>query len=83
MYVWHALELSEWKVAMTLEFDAMIENDTWEPVDQSLVDNIINSIWLFKVKQKVDSFLDRLKACLIANDTNQIEGLRRDFLAHR
>lgn len=72
--VHQALQIPEWKKAMDTEILAMNENDTWELIDRHPNDNIIGSIWLFKVKEKADGTLDRLKVRLVANGTNQVEG---------
>lgn len=52
---------------MVDEYSAMIRNDTG--------DNVVNCIWLFKIKEDVDGMVNQLKAHLIANDTNQVKGL--------
>lgn len=57
------------------EYNAMISNDTWELVDRTLADNVINNIWLFKVKERAEGLIERLKERLVANGTNQTEGL--------
>lgn len=49
-----ALESEEWKAAICDEYNAMICNDTWEIVDRTPVNNIINNIYLFKFKEKFD-----------------------------
>lgn len=36
-------------------------------VDEEEFDNVINSLWIFKVKQRPDSSIERLKARLVAN----------------
>lgn len=59
---WLALQSPEWRSAMAVE-------DQLSPAD-----NILNSIWIFKVKQRVDRSVERLKAHLVANGACQIEG---------
>lgn len=44
-------------------------------MERNPTDNVISCIWLFKVKEKVDGFVDRLKARLVVNGMNQIESL--------
>lgn len=44
-------------------------------VDHGTKDNIVDCIWLFKVEEKVDKLVDRLKARLVPNDMNQVKGL--------
>lgn len=48
-------------------------NGTWELSPRSSNDNVINSLWVFKVKQREDGFVEQLKACLVANGMRQIE----------
>lgn len=69
-----ALQSPDWYKAMQLENRTMLENQTWELVDHLPSDKVLNSNWVFKVKQLLDGFADRLKARLIANGTPQIEG---------
>lgn len=73
-----ALQDSEWRAAMQEEYDALMRNGTWELIPRSVNDNVINNIWLFKVKEKSDGTVERLKARLVANGTNQVEG--RDYV---
>lgn len=60
---------------MSDEYDVMVRNDTWSLVDRQLEDNVVNCIWLFKVKERTDGTVDLLKAHLVANGMNQIKGL--------
>lgn len=39
---------------MKKEFEAMIANKACELIPRSSIDNVINCIWLFKVKEKDD-----------------------------
>lgn len=73
--VCHALGDPQSRKAMCDEYDTMVKNQSWVLVDRLLNDNVVNFFWLFKVKDKVDGIVDRLKAHLVANDMNQIEGL--------
>lgn len=59
--------IPEWKETMSMEFNAIQKNDTWELITWIPSDNIINSMWVFKVKQKVDGIVEHLKAHLVAN----------------
>lgn len=47
----------------------------WDLIERRSDDNVVNCIWIFKVKENIDGMVDRLKTHLIANGTNQIEGL--------
>lgn len=55
-------KISEWKRAMQYEFVALQRNEMWTLVPRSKDDNVINCLWLFKVKQRVDGSVERLKA---------------------
>lgn len=59
---------------MQEEYDALIRNGTWELIPKCSTDNVINNIWLFKVKERSDGSVERLKARLVANGTNQVKG---------
>lgn len=69
-----ALHDKGWKGAMQAECDAMMRNKTWGLVPRNADDNVINSLRLYKVKEKVDGSIDRLKASLVANGMKQLEG---------
>lgn len=73
----YALTHQGWISAMQLEIEALHLNQTWTLIDRSPLDNVINSKWVFKVKQNPDGSIERLKACLIANGIRQVE--RADY----
>lgn len=52
----------------------MTRNKTWVLVPKNSSDNVINSLWLFIVKEKVDISIDRLKATLVVIGMQQVEG---------
>lgn len=52
-----ALDIPKWHEAMRLEYEAMIHNNTWTLVPKYVGDNIIGSLWLFKLKQKIGWFI--------------------------
>lgn len=63
---------------MQEEFDALVRNETWTLIPRSAEDdltNVINVIWIFKVKQREDGSVERLKARLFANGVRQLEGV--------
>lgn len=61
--------------AMKDEFDALVKNDTWSLIPRSPEDNIINTKWFFKVKQREDGSIKHYKACLVANGMKLTEGM--------
>lgn len=72
---WQALASPELHVAMAIEYNALVRNQTWELIDMDPNDNLINSLWVFKVKHRVDGTIELLKAWLVANGSRQIQGL--------
>lgn len=68
-----AMESSEWKRAMDTEYSALLKNETWELVPPKKGINLIDSRWVYKIKRKVDSSVDRFKAHLVAR------GFKRRF----
>jgi len=63
-----------WRHAMSEEYNALIQNGTWELVPPSPSQNIIGCKWVFKRKLKSDSSLDRYKARLVAKGYHQRSG---------
>lgn len=72
-----ALLHKSWKIMMKTEFDTLIKNREWELIPCNSTYNIIDNIWLFKIKEKSEGTVERLKVRLLANGTHQIEG--RDY----
>lgn len=56
-----------WKEAMYAEFLALMKNNTLTLIPQDFGDNVINSLWIFKIKQREDGSVEKLKAHLVAN----------------
>lgn len=72
----NALRILEWYDALRLEFEALKSNQTWELViDKMPSDNIIDSLWVFKVKHHQDGIVERLKAHLVIDGARQIKGV--------
>ena len=67
-----------WQNAMCDEHDALIKNKTWILVPKPPNVNIIRSMWLFRHKYLADGTLSRYKARLVANGSNQIDGVDVD-----
>ena len=63
---------------MKEEFDALIENHTWDLVPRPPNANIIRSLWVFRVKIKSDGSFERYKARLVGDGISQREGIDCD-----
>ena len=65
-----ALRDQNWKNAMLNEFNALIDNKTWELVPRPPNVNVIRSMWIFRHKHNADGSFERYKARLVGNGTN-------------
>jgi len=65
----------EWLHAMTLEYDALISNQTWTLCPRPPHQNVVRNKWVFKLKQKPDGSVDRHKARLVAKGFRQVSGI--------
>lgn len=63
-----------WKDVMESKFQALQKNQTWTLLAQSNDDNIINTKWVFKVKQQEDGIVERYKMRWVTNEMRHIEG---------
>jgi hypothetical protein len=70
-----ALSDKNWKLAMDIEYDALMKNKTWHLVPPQKGWNLIDCKWVYKVKQKADGSLDRYKARLVAKGFKQRYGV--------
>lgn len=70
-----ALNDQNWKMAMKDEYDALIENKTWDLVPRPSNANVIRSLWIFRHKKKSDGSFERYKARLVGNGANQQTGV--------
>jgi hypothetical protein len=57
--VQEALGDSRWKQAMDEEYNALVRNNTWHLVKAPQGKNVIDCKWVYKIKRKADSSLDR------------------------
>jgi hypothetical protein len=62
-------------MAMKDEYDALIENKTWDLVPHPFNANIIRSLWIFKHKKKSDGSFERYKAHLVGDGAGQQTGI--------
>jgi hypothetical protein len=63
----------QWCVAMQSKFTALQQNATWTLVPKPSGQNIISCKWIFKIKEKSDGSVDKLKARLVAWGFNYME----------
>lgn len=63
---------------MHTEFQALVDNQTWELVPFTSDMKVISNKWIFKVKTNSDGSLDKLKARLVARGFEQFAGV--DYL---
>lgn len=68
-----AFQSPEWKQAMQCKIDALKSNRTWDLDNQAPSNNVIDSLWVFKVKLGLEGSVDKLKAQLVANGAHQVK----------
>lgn len=73
-----ALNDPNWRNAMTDEYTALLDNNTWELVPRPANTNVINYIWLFRHKFHANGTLQRYKARLVVNGRSQQVGIDCD-----
>lgn len=64
-----------WHATMNLEFDALLNNQTWVLVPPHLARNIIGCKWVFWIKRHVDGSIEHYKALLVAKGFHQVPGV--------
>jgi len=57
------------------EYDALINNKTWDLVPRPSNANVIQSLLIFRHKKKSDGSFEHYKAHLVGNDANQQSGI--------
>jgi hypothetical protein len=60
------------------EYNALIQNGTWQLVSSATSQNVIGCKWVFKLKRKPDGSIDRYKARLVAKGYHQRPGVDFD-----
>jgi hypothetical protein len=51
---------------MQQEYEALIKNGTWTLCPKPPHQHLIHNKWVYKIKRKLDSTIDRFKARLVA-----------------
>ena len=64
--------------SMEEEFDALIENNTWDLVPWPPNVNVIRFLWIFRVKTKSDGSFESYKTRLVGDSKSQREGIDCD-----
>lgn len=60
---------------MKHEYEALVQNHTWELVPNDLSKNAVDCKWLFRIKHHSNDSVDRYKAKLIGKGFTQRPGL--------
>lgn len=68
----------EWHQAMSKEFTALMHNGTWSLVPPTPNMNLVGCKWVFRIKCKVDGFVEHPKAYLVAKGFRQQQGVDYD-----
>lgn len=61
----------KWKEAMDEEYHALINNNTWELVQEPEHKNIIGCKWTYRLNKNPDGTISKYKARLVANGYSQ------------
>jgi len=70
-----AVKDKNWSAAMNIEFDALLQNQTWTLVPPNSATNVIGCKWVFRLKRKADGSIDWYKARLVAKGFHQQPGI--------
>ena len=70
-----AMQIPQWRQAISEEFDALIRNGTWSLVPPPRGHNIVDCKWLFRIKRNPNGSISRYKARLVAKGFTQCPGV--------
>jgi len=65
----------KWKEAMDHEIGSLEHASTWTTVPHWHGKNVVRCKWVFRLKRKADSSIDKYKACLVTGGFTQIYGV--------
>ena len=68
----------DWQEAADLEYESLLENETWDLVDLPRDRKAVGSRWVFKVKHHSDGRVERYKCRLVAKGYSQLYGADYD-----
>ena len=68
----------DWQEAADLEYESLLENETWDLVDLPKDRKAVGSRWVFKVKHHSDGRVERYKCRLVAKGYSQLYGADYD-----
>jgi hypothetical protein len=68
-------DAKEWKIAMDKEYNALLENKTWELVRLPQGRSTVKCKWVYKIKYLPSGEIERYKARLVAKGFSQKEGI--------
>lgn len=68
-------DAAQWKLAMEVEHQALMENRTWELVDRPKDRKVIKCKWVYKTKRDLTGNVDRYKARLVIKGYEQRKGV--------
>ena len=74
----HRADWPKWKEAMQVEYDSLIENETWELTSMPENRQVITGRWCFKLKKDRNGQILKYKARWVAHGFKQEEGV--DFV---
>jgi hypothetical protein len=67
-----------WQATMKTEFEALLSNGTWSFCPRPHNQHVIHKKWVYKIKRKDDSSVERFKARLVVKGFEQQSGI--DFI---
>jgi hypothetical protein len=70
-----ALKDTDWRKAVQLEFDSLVEMGTWSEVNMVAGRKLVTSKWVFDKKLDKDGNLLKYKARLVARGFTQVDGI--------
>ena len=65
----------EWKDAMIEEYQLSMKNDVWNIVPRPEGKSVVNSKWIYKIKNATDGSIEKYKAIFLAHGFSQKEGI--------
>ena len=69
------MDWPKWQEAINIEMKTLKNAGTWHKVVRPQGKNIIDCKWVFKIKRKADSSIQKYKAHLVAHSFTQIQGV--------